>query len=153
MIRKFKMTFDVNISLSTFGELENFPWIRPSDFLQAMAANGDFNKMLGGKSLKDCAPTLKEFWLRFQCLYPQHAVFQTNAATTDFSKYVPFYCHGDEGTGYKKKGVLIIAFQPVLGYGGRHSPNKQAGIFLPKRTCIYTCIFYLYKHVCVLKDL
>lgn len=143
MIRKFKMTFDVNISLSTFGELENFPWIRPSDFLQAMAANGDFNKMLGGKSLKDCAPTLKEFWLRFQCLYPQHAVFQTNAATTDFSKYVPFYCHGDEGTGYKKKRCPHNRIS-ACSWLWWSSFSKQTGRDIPAKKNLYIYMHFLF---------
>jgi len=122
---KFNMRYNVEISLSTVGYLEEFPWIRPSSYIQALAANGDFSKLLGGMSLKEAAPTLRTFWERYQQIHPDFELFKTTVGNVDFSKYIPFFAHADEGTGYKKKGVLIAAFQPALGFGSRRSPNVQ----------------------------
>lgn len=123
---KFNMRYNVEITLSTVGYLEEFPWIRPSSYIQALAANGDFSKLLGGMSLKEAAPTLRTFWERYQQIHPDFELFKTTVGNVDFSKYIPFFAHADEGTGYKKKGVLVAAFQPALGFGSRRSPNVQA---------------------------
>jgi hypothetical protein len=77
-------------------------------------------------SLKEAAPTLRTFWERYQQIHPDFELFKTTVGNVDFSKYIPFFAHADEGTGYKKKGVLIAAFQPALGFGSRRSPNVQA---------------------------
>ncbi len=126
VIDKFNMKFDCDVTLSTVGELEFFPWIPPSKFMEALAAIGEFgNKLLGGKTLSQAKPTLQVFWERFKMICPLHEVFKTHPQL-DYGSLIPIFAHGDEGTCYKKKGVLIISFQSALGHGGRHSPNAQA---------------------------
>lgn len=121
------MRFDVEITLSTVDYLENFPWIRPSSFIQALASHGEIRKVLGGMSLKEAAPTLKLFWKRFKEICPEFELFKTYIeGEINYAQYIPFYAHGDEGTGYKKKGVLVTSFQPALGFGSRRSPNAKA---------------------------
>lgn len=132
-IDKFNMRFDVSVTFSTVGDLEDFPWIKPSDYIQALATHGEFGKLLGGKTLEQAAPMLQTFWNRFKELVPHHEVFQASLNDGDYSKYIPLYCHGDEGTGYKKKGVLCIAFQPVIGWGSRRAQTTQACRGLSKK--------------------
>ena len=127
------MRFGAEITLSNVGSLENFPWIKPSDYMPALASVGEFSKLLGGKTLQEAALNLKSFWERFRVIFPQHEIFEINSNDPDFfSKCIPCYAHGDEGTGYKKKGVLILSWQPVLGFGGGHSPNVHVQAWLTK---------------------
>ena len=126
VIDKFNMKFDCEVTLSTVGGFELFPWIPPSKFMEALARVGEFgNKLLAGKTLSEAKPTLNLFWERFKRISPLHEVFQVHPEL-DYGSLIPIYAHGDEGTCYKKKGVLIISFQSALGHGGRHSPNAQA---------------------------
>ena len=146
VIDKFNMKFDCEVALSTVGGFECFPWIPPSNFMEALAAIGEFgNKLLAGKTLSEAKPTLKLFWERFKKSSPLHEVFQTHPKL-DYGSLIPIYAHGDEGTCYKKKGVLIVSFQSALGHGGRHSPNVQA------RFHDQTCVSFLFSQVWVKKN-
>lgn len=111
-------------TLSTVGTLSDLPWIKPSDFMTSMARTGDFSRLLGGMSVEQATSTLKVFWQRYHDVFPNHELFNSHLVD-HLHQCVPVYCHGDEGTGYKKKGVLIISFQAALGHGGRHAPNSK----------------------------
>ena len=37
------------------------------------------------------------------------------------SALLPIFLHGDEGRGLTKRPLLILAFQPIIGWGGEHS--------------------------------
>ena len=122
---------------SNVGSFYNFPWIRPSDFLRAMARSGDFKRLLGGKTIHQAQATLKIFWKRYQSIYPHHEIFESKRDC--LQQCLPLFCHGDEGTGYKKKGTLVICFQSIFGHGGRHAPNQQDCCF---KTYIYIACFF-----------
>lgn len=117
------MTYNVPISRATIGSLDDFPFLRPSDFMKTMCATNDFTRLLGDKSLADSRKTLSLFWSRYREHQPLHDVFTNKNHCLD--RCVPMYVHGDEGQTYKKKAVLIISFQSALGTGGRHSPNEH----------------------------
>lgn len=124
---KYGLTYNVPISTENVGNIENFPWLRPSDFLTHMATTHQLHRLLGGMNLKEAKPTLELFWSRYQTNFPQHAVFQDPVKSQNLHNCLPIMIHGDEGTGFKKKGVLIIALQSIIGHGARHSPNQIPG--------------------------
>jgi hypothetical protein len=88
-----------------------------------MIRTGDFKRLLGGRTLQESQVTLTEFWKRYKQQYPTHELFQKK--TGNLANHIPIYVHGDEGTTYKRKGVLCIAFQSPIGYGARNSPNER----------------------------
>ena len=124
VLDKFRMRYDVPVELSTVGDFSDFPWIKPSDFLRTMARTGDFFRLLGGKNIGEAKSTMKVFWDRYRKIVPHHGIFKSKLAG-QLQNCLPLFCHGDEGTGYKKKGVLVVSFQSPFGYGGRHAPNQQ----------------------------
>lgn len=124
VLNKYHWRYDVQVTLSTVGTLSDLPWIKPSDFMTSMARTGDFSRLLGGMSVEQATSTLKVFWQRYHDVFPNHELFNSHLVD-HLHQCVPVYCHGDEGTGYKKKGVLIISFQAALGHGGRHAPNSK----------------------------
>ena len=121
---KYGMTYNVKISTSKVGEIDDFPWLRPSDFLKHMAFTRQTHRLLGGKSLEEAKPLLKLFWSRYREAFPKHALFQDPKAHC-LERCLPILVHGDEGTTFKKKAVLIVGFQSPIGYGTRHSPNQH----------------------------
>ena len=67
---------------------------------------------------------LAEFWEHFRDEQPTHEVFD-HGQFIDYSSLVPLYLHGDGGRTYKRDELMVIQFQPVLGFGSRLShPNK-----------------------------
>ena len=145
---KFNMRYNVEISLSTVGYLEEFPWIRPSSYIQALAANGDFSKLLGGMSLKEAAPTLRTFWERYQQIHPDFELFKTTVGNVDFSKYIPFFAHADEGTGYKKRGSLSLHFnRPLVLAAGAPQMYRPFGWKWFEHFGFYIYYIYTYMHM------
>jgi len=121
---KYGMTYNVKISTSKIGDIPDFPWLKPSDFLKHMAFTKQTHRLLGGKSVEEAKPLLTLFWSRYKKVFPRHALFSDTKASC-LDKCIPILVHGDEGTTYKKKGVLIVGFQSPIGFGTRHSPNEH----------------------------
>ena len=113
------------MSYDQIGDISAFPWLRPSRFLDAMLRSNDIHRLLGGYSLEESQQTLKLFWSRYQQQFPDHQVFQDPIKAANPGCCLPLYIHGDEGTTYKRKGVLIIAWQSAIGTGSRHAPNER----------------------------
>lgn len=99
--------------------LQGFPWLMPSKFLQAMGRMNDLGHLLGGRnSILEAGSMLELFWSRFQPLYPSHDLFRDVAAgKKQLSRCIPIYWHGDEGTTYKRGGVLVGSWQSAIGFG------------------------------------
>ena len=57
---------------------------------------------------------LSTYWSNIEKIMPDHAIFSIHDEKA-LSQSIPFYLHMDEGVGQRKRGVMIYAFQPVLG--------------------------------------
>ena len=114
------MLYRVDITFENGVPLTNFPWIKPSSFLRALARQNDFSHLLGGhRCLEDAKDALDVFWSRFWQICPQHDVFKAvgDGRIPTLSRCLPLYIHGDEGTTYRRSGVLVVSFQGAFGYG------------------------------------
>lgn len=120
---KFGMRYDVKISHAQVGSVTDFPYLKPSNYLRTLVKTNDFKRLLGDRSLKEARPLLAQFWKLYQGICPRHDVFTAQHTKGCLDRCLPLYIHGDEGTTYKRKGVLIVTFQAAFGTGGRHAPN------------------------------
>ena len=96
--------------------------------------------VLGGKKvdqLQDVEAMLSRFWDRYVHV-DRDSLPQVPART------VPFFLHGDEGRGLVKRPIMILAFQPVVGWGGESHSNtiKYPGLGLSSRFKVF-CFAYL----------
>ena len=121
IFEKFNLRYPVKLSYATVGGLERYPYIKPSDFISAMG-----RLLSGNKTLMDAKPLLMEFWRRYQQVYPKHELFGPKGAHLPRERCVPVFIHGDEGTTYKKSAVLLISFQPVIGFGSQRRSIQAA---------------------------
>ena len=106
-----------------------FPWIKPSDFLRALGSNNDLGQVLGGRrTIEEAAGMLRLFWSRYEGIFPKHELFgEIRAGNKDPSRCIPMFIHGDEGTTYKKGGVLVLSLQGCIGFGStKRSPEEVA---------------------------
>ena len=55
------------------------------------------------------------FWARFQKLSPHHPIFERTLEQRKCT--IPLLLHADEGTSQKKRGVMVISLQPIVGDG------------------------------------
>ena len=69
-------------------------------------------------------PTLgryKTFWERYQKIAPEHEVYKQHSDR--LSSVVPLLIHADEGTSQKKRPLMVIQVQPLMGAGTSRGPN------------------------------
>lgn len=118
VFRLNNLYYPVNISTEEAPPLLGVPWIRPSDFLGAMAKMNDLSHVLGGYSLDEAKDKLASFWSKFRAICPEHQLWaDVDSKKKDIHKCIPLFLHGDEGVTYKKGGVLVVSFQGAFGWG------------------------------------
>ena len=112
------MYYPVKITTEEHSPLEDFDWIRPTDFFRSLYKMNDLGHVLGGHNLKEAKPIILDFWKKYKDAYPQHQLWDHIAATgKDLAKCLPCFLHGDEGTSFKKGGIFIFSFQGAIGFG------------------------------------
>lgn len=122
VFRLNNLYYPLEVTTEETPPLAGFPWIKPTMFLRTMARMNDLSHLLGGKTLKEAAGTLEDFWKKYRALHPQHQLWRDiDSGKKKTSKCIPVYLHGDEGVTYKRGGVLVLSFQGVLGHGSRKS--------------------------------
>ena len=58
---------------------------------------------------------LQGFWKKMKPLRPHHPLFEL--PEKEWGHAIPIYLLADEGRGFKKAAIMIMGFEPVLGYG------------------------------------
>ena len=129
IFENFRLIYPVELSYLDNPPLKQFPWIKPSKLLQSMVLMNDMSRLLGGKrTILEAADVLTTFWSKYRTIYPKHQVWtQVDAGHKDVARMIPCYVHGDEGTTYKRGGVLLLSFQGAFGEGSRKRSEEVAG--------------------------
>lgn len=129
VLKRENFFYPLEIEFAQEPPIQNFPWLPPSKFLHAMSRMNDLSRVLGGrKTIDDAKDLLQEFWTLYRRLFPNHQVFadfDSGAKTPERS--IPLLLHGDEGTTYKRSGVLCLSWQGVLGRGSSKRKSDNPG--------------------------
>ena len=113
-----KFYYPVKVTIEQTSPLEDFPWIRPNDFIKALHKTNDLPHLLGGYTLKEAKPVLADFWAKYKAAFPEHQLWDHVASTgKDITKCIPIFLHGDEGTSFKRGGILMVSIQGAIGTG------------------------------------
>jgi hypothetical protein len=97
-----------------------FPVIKISDMVRHLASLGSLNKLFGCEPEDGIQNTLLDFWNRFSKEVPDHQVFSANLrGEISLQRAIPYMVHGDEGRCFKKKGIMLVTVQGVIGKGTR----------------------------------
>lgn len=100
------------------------PILKISDFISTLDAHGKLDFLLMGNRSKD----FNQFWTRWQQLQPTRPIF-LNADDSKLDWSIPIAIHCDEGTGQKKRPLMIIQYQSILGRGTRkRQRNSEPGV-------------------------
>ena len=122
MVEVFKahnFYYPVKITVEETSPLKDVCWLRPTDFIRTMGHMNDIDHLLGGyRTLAAARPMLLQFWSKYRALVPEFALWDDVAlGLKDLAFCVPIFIHGDEGVWYKKNGILVVSWQPVIGMG------------------------------------
>ena len=92
------------------------PVLKPRDVLETMSkSNKLVDCFLHGHDEEDYL----DFWGKFRAFEPDHQVFSTHSA--NLARCVPYNIHLDEGTGPKKKALLVLQMHAVIGLGSKRA--------------------------------
>ena len=110
---------------STPEDNTEFPIIKVSDMVQHLCKIGSLNKLFGGEPEEGIQTTLLEFWRRYSYEVPGHEVFPASSrGEITLQRSIPYMVHGDECRCYKRKGIMLLTIQGVLGKGTRPFANR-----------------------------
>ena len=104
-----------NITLSHIdvGFQEMHPILSISDTLQAFGKAGKQDMVF----TTNTPSSYEAFWKEWKKLHPDHALYDLHQER--LGSCIPIAIHLDEGTTLKKKSILVIQWQPVMGRGTR----------------------------------
>ena len=90
------------------------PWIDPYKLVCRLSELDKLDALHGSNNLA-------EWWRRFAKEEPGHFAFEeARQHNLDLTKTIPFYSHGDEGRGKRKRSVLIWSLRGCVGKGTEH---------------------------------
>ena len=88
------------------------PVLRFQDVVQTLSARGKLEHLVKDNSLN----LYQDFWNNYRALEPDHPIFKERSAF-ERKHTLPVLLHADEGTSQKKRGIMVISVQPVVGNG------------------------------------
>lgn len=119
----------ITTSLVEIGLKSRHPVLRIHDFLAALSAADKIHEVfLHGHDWGEFA----SFWERFRKQRPHHPVYRDHKDHLELC--IPLFLHCDEGSGPKKKGLMVMQMQPVLAKGSSRAEdiNFSGSTFLTR---------------------
>ncbi|CAK9038870.1 Uncharacterized protein SCF082_LOCUS22806 [Durusdinium trenchii] len=111
-----KFGLSANIEMSYYkikGLKDTHPVLPIAATLRALDAKGKLDLLLMGHG----PSTFNAFWDKFWLLQKGHPVFENHHGR--LGDCIPIGVHCDEGTTLKKKSIMLIQWQPLIGKGSR----------------------------------
>lgn len=122
------------VNLGPQDELQKFPHIKFSSWLQYLTTKRITRQLCGASSIHKMKKMLKEFWERYKKINGDHEIFKMeHDGLVDLTCTIPFFSHSDEGRSYKKEALWIFSVHGCVGRGTRGYLNKQKHVAPLKR--------------------
>lgn len=123
---KFGLRLGVQITYVDVDAPEKYPMLLPSSFLELIDKGNHWEMISGQPTLARAEASFELFWKQYEVLFPNFSFFETARRNSiPFKRVCPVYIHGDEGTHFKKSGIMILQWQGVLGAGTSRSVNAN----------------------------
>ena len=136
VLKAYGLQADVAISYKDVGLKNLHPVLSPADFVTCLSNERKLDILLMGHTPEQ----FRDFWKVYQQHNPDHNVFREHA--TRLNSCVPIYIHCDEGTSVKKRGLMVIQWQSLLGRGSANAPGTDVNYLSPsvKTRYLYACM-------------
>ena len=116
-----KAGLSLGLPLTYLGEDElRFPILKLRDWAQFLCDRNCLHSLVGLQRPhpKGEADILSAFWNKFQCLFPDHQIFEVfRSKAADPTCTYPMVFHGDEGRWRRRQAFLVSNFHALLGKG------------------------------------
>lgn len=126
VLRKYNLSLPVDLSPISGGLLDQYPRLKPIDFLEYMRESGRLNRLLGGKQVAGARQQLEQFWKNYELCHPDFGLFFEESV--DYGLCIPVFAHADGGRGYKKSEFMVFNWSSVIGSGTGQANKKDHSI-------------------------
>ena len=116
---RFGLRAQVPLSFVDIGLKDEHPILSVSNMIRCLSKQNKIDLLLTGHS----PDQLQQFWEQWRGSNFSHPVFQEHQGRLDAC--VPVFLHLDEGTSIKKRGLMVVHWQPTLGKGTSRNKNDM----------------------------
>ena len=95
----------------------------------------------GHDTLDLACAKFERFWAMFQKLQPDHPVYRDRGSC--LRRCIPVFCHADEGTSFRRTGILQVMWGPVLK--SHFNSDHHAFLFTSLHTDVYKSANRVYE--------
>ena len=117
LFAKYSLSANIPIANVDIGARGQHPVLRPRDFVTGLSSHEKLKLLFCNHDGKDYA----DFWAHWRLIQPEHPVFESHRRK--LSSCIPIFCFGDEGTSQKKKPLMVLQWQPILGWGSSRADD------------------------------
>lgn len=116
---QFGLSVDIPITFIDIGLREKHPVIAVSDYISRIDSLNKMDALLMGNRDQQ----YQSFWEKWKCLQPSDPVFVYHKER--LGSCIPVAIHADEGTSVKKKALMVLQIQALMGQGSRRKKSDQ----------------------------
>ena len=130
LLARFKLTACIPMTLVSLGttSTQQHPALRPRDFISLLDHEGKLDLLFCGHTGVD----YKDFWDLWRLVEDDHPIFKVHRR--NLSSCVPIWVFADVGTSQKKKALMVLQFQPILGRGSKRAEDiNMSGVSVTTR--------------------
>ena len=118
-LKKHDLSANLKVSFMDCHLAKKHPFLGVRDFVEGLSQQGQMDTLFQGHDAADFA----RFWDNWRTVQPDHPAFDLHP--NRLHQLVPIWLHADEGTSQKKKGLMVLSWQGVLGRGTQRQPTSS----------------------------
>ena len=117
VFEKFNLTMKVPMHFVDLGTASTHPTFRPVDLVSSLVSYEKLHLLLRDHSGQD----LEDFWAIYRLGHAAHPVYTEHQH--NLKSCLPVLLFGDEGTSQKRKALMVLEWQPLLGSGSARAQD------------------------------
>lgn len=141
---------DVKLSYVDVKLRDLHPILRLDDHLNMLSREDRLDVLSGGHDLFTATEC---FWKRFEGENPELvSKLKADKGDNHLCHCIPFAVYGDEGQSHKKSSFLVLASQPVIGFGTSYTIHggqaNELGVNMLGVSCVTRFVYSVMRAVC-----
>ncbi len=132
IFRQFGQSLPIKLSRTDLPTLKRFPYISFATWFRHLVQHDELDRLVGVKDRAETEDRLLKFWDGYFHTQKTHILYDRHMnGDLCASRTIPVLHHGDEGRGYKKRQLMVLATHGLLGSGSLHDKKMDEVGHLP----------------------
>ena len=132
IFRQFGQSLPIKLSRTDLPTLKRFPYISFATWFRHLVQHDELDRLVGVKDRAEIEDRLLKFWDGYFHTQKTHILYDRHMnGDLCASRTIPVLHHGDEGRGYKKRQLMVLATHGLLGSGSLHDKKMDEVGHLP----------------------